>query len=62
MKRSAIKKEDREARLIKATETTIVSKWQPQHKAKAPDSFVADAQVYDELEGTFEQVHQPFER
>ncbi len=56
MKRSVTKKEDREARLIRATDISIDPRGQPHQKGKAPDSAVADAQVFDELESTFEQV------
>jgi len=59
MKRSVTKKEDRESRLIRATDVTIDHTGQPHSqfsKAKAPDSAVADAQVYDELENSFEKV------
>jgi len=58
MKRSVTKKEDREARLVRATDITIDSKGQTQHKGKFAEGVVADAQVYDELESTFEQVNQ----
>jgi hypothetical protein len=61
MKRSVTKKEDREALLIRATNITIDHRGQPIplfSKAKSPDSAVADAQVYDELEDSFEKVRE----